>query len=46
LKNKEHSNIASLYLQLSRNKNIVPHTDAILNRNPKSYQSLVKKKGE
>lgn len=46
LKNKEQSNIASLYLQLSRNKNIVPHTDAILNRNPKSYQSLVKKKGE
>ena len=46
LQNIEQSNMAPLCLQLSRNKNIVPHTNAILNRNPESYQILIKKKGK
>jgi len=46
LENVEQSCMSSLYLPLSRNKNIVPHTNAILNRKPESYQILVKKKGE
>jgi len=46
LENIEQSSMAPLCLQLSRNKNIVPHTNAILNRNPESYQILIKKKGK
>jgi len=46
LENVEQSSITPLYLQLSRNKNIVPHTNAILNRNPESYQILIKKRGK
>jgi len=44
LENKEQSCMASLLLQLSLNKNIVPNTDVIINRNPKKYQILIQER--
>ncbi|MEA1939294.1 MAG: carbon-nitrogen hydrolase family protein [Candidatus Caldatribacteriota bacterium] len=46
LGNTEQSCMSPLCLLLSRNKNIVPHTNAILNRKPDSYQILVQEKGK
>ncbi len=37
----EQASLSSLYLQLSRNKDIVPHTNTILNRKPKTYKILI-----
>ncbi|GAI25225.1 unnamed protein product, partial [marine sediment metagenome] len=37
----EQASLSSLCLQLSRNKNIVPHTNTILNRKPKTYKILI-----
>lgn len=38
----EQAGLSSLCLQLSRNKNIVPHTNTILNRKPETYQIMIK----
>jgi len=37
----EQASLSSLCLQLSRNKKIVPHTNTILNRKPKTYEILI-----
>lgn len=37
----EQASLSPLFLHLSRNKNIVPHTNTILNRQPESYRILV-----
>ncbi len=37
----EQASLSSLNLLLSRNKNIVPHTNTILNRKPESYNILL-----
>jgi len=37
----EQASLSSLCLQLSRNKNIVPHTNTILDRKPKTYKILI-----
>jgi len=37
----EQASLSSLNLLLSRNKDIVPHTNTILNRKPKTYKILV-----
>jgi predicted amidohydrolase len=46
LENNEQASLSSLCLQLSRNKNITPHTNAILDRTPNNYQILIKEKGK
>jgi predicted amidohydrolase len=37
----EQASLSPLFLQLSRNKSIVPHTNTILNRQPESYRILL-----
>jgi predicted amidohydrolase len=37
----EQASLSSLFLHLSRNKSIVPHTNTILNRQPESYKILL-----
>jgi predicted amidohydrolase len=37
----EQASLSPLFLQLSRNKSIVPHTNTILNRHPESYRILL-----
>ncbi|MDD3655868.1 MAG: carbon-nitrogen hydrolase family protein [Atribacterota bacterium] len=40
LQNQEVASMASIFLSLARDKTIVPHTKAILGRQPESYQLL------
>ena len=40
LEKTEQASLSSLNLLLSRNKNIVPHTNTILNRKPETYKIL------
>ena len=37
----EQASLSALYLQLSRNKDVVPHTNTILNRKPETYKILL-----
>lgn len=39
----EQASLSSLNLLLSRNKDIVPHTNTILNRKPETYKILIQK---